>query len=200
MKLAYVDCVELVIVDVPAFLHLLPFSLSCKIGTFLHPVSFLRISSPPFSSPFHRKMDLAVNTCGQTSVSVSLCVPAFASFKTANLLSGNLCRSEGSCGSFITKCSLAIKGNGAGKVRDPAYPCMDVTQKADVINFPLHSSLGLHIRGLVVLKDGRTAGRWRISDDRTGGFCFVRRAVKSVLLLFSVYTGLCLHFRSVSNF
>lgn len=47
---------------------------------------------------------------------------------------------------------------------------MDVTQKADVINFPLHSSLGLHIRGRVVLKDGRAASRWRISDDRTGGF------------------------------
>lgn len=47
---------------------------------------------------------------------------------------------------------------------------MDVMQKADVINFPLHSSSGLHIQGLVVLKDGRTASRWRISDDRNGGF------------------------------
>lgn len=143
--------------------------------TFLHPVSFLRISSPPFSSPFHPKMDLSVNTCGQTSISVSLCVLAFASFMTANPLSGNLCRSESLHGSFITKYSLAIKGNGAGKVRDPEYPCMDVMQKADVINFPLHSSLGLHIRGLVVLKDGRTAGRWRISDDRTGGFALSDR-------------------------
>lgn len=169
MKLAYVDCAELIIVDVPAFLHLLPFSLSWKIKTFLHPVSFLRISSPPFSSPFPRRMDLAVNARGRTSVSVSLCVPAFASFKTANPLGGNLCRSESSRGSFIAKYSLAIKGNGAGKVRDPEYPCMGVTQKADVIKFPLHSSLGLHIRGLVVLKDGRAAGRWRISDDRRGG-------------------------------
>lgn len=133
-------------------------------------IRYLGISSPPFGSPFHRDMDLAVNTCGRTSVSVSLCVPAFASFKTANPLSGNLCRSESSRGSFIAKYSLAVKGNGAGKVRDPEYPCMDVTQKAGAINFPLHSSLGLHIRGLAVLKDGRTAGRWRISDDRTGGF------------------------------
>lgn len=82
MKLAYVDCVELIIVDVPSFLHFcfifLSLSLSCKIVTFLHPVSFLRISSSPFSSPFHRKMDLVVNTCGQTFISVSLCVPAFA--------------------------------------------------------------------------------------------------------------------------
>lgn len=95
------------------------FFVLCKIVTFLHPVSFLRISSPPFSSPFHRKMDLAVNTCGQTSISVSLCVPAFASFKTANPLSGNLCRSESSRGSFITKYGLAIKGNGAGESQGP---------------------------------------------------------------------------------
>lgn len=52
---------------------------------------------------------------------VSLCVPAFDSFKTANLLSENLCRSESSHGSFITKYSLVIKGNGAGKVRHPEY-------------------------------------------------------------------------------
>lgn len=48
--------------------------------------------------------------------------------------------------------------------------CIDVMQKADVINFPLHSSLGLHIRGPMVLKDGCTASRWRLSVDRTGGF------------------------------
>lgn len=52
---------------------------------------------------------------------------------------------------------------------------MDVMQKADVINFPLHSSLGLHIRGPMVLKDGRTASRGRISDDRTGGFALSDR-------------------------
>lgn len=59
-----------------------------------------------------------MNTSGRMSVSVSLCVPAFDSFKTANPLSGNLCRSESLHGSFITKYSLAIKGNGAAKVRD----------------------------------------------------------------------------------
>lgn len=42
-------------------------------------------------------------------------------------------------------------------------------EKADVINFPSHSSLGLHIRGSVVLKDGCTASRWRVAVDRTGG-------------------------------
>lgn len=61
-----------------------------------------------------------------------------------------------------------VQGKSGTQSMSP--PCMDVMQKADVINFPLHSSLGLHIRGPLVLKDGHTASRWRISFDRTGGF------------------------------
>lgn len=61
-----------------------------------------------------------------------------------------------------------VQGKSGTQSMSP--PCMDVMQKADVINFPLHSSFGLHIRGPLMLKDGRTASRWSISVDRTGGF------------------------------
>lgn len=60
---------------------------------------------------------------------------------------------------------------------------MDVMQKADVINFPLHSSLGLHIRG---------PWCWRTHARRAdGGYLLTELEVlKAVLLLFSGYLSL----------
>lgn len=106
-------------------------------------------------------MDLVENTHGRGSISVSLCVPAFDRFKTANLLSENLCRSESSHGSFITKYSLVIKGNGAGKVRDPEYGALPAWMSCR-----RETSLISHC----TLHEGYTSeAPWCISVDGTGG-------------------------------
>lgn len=123
MKLAYVDCVELIIVDVPAFLHLLHFSSSfCLVKLRLFCIRYLflesrlRLSAPSFI-PKWTLLWVLLDGC----LYLSPCVFLPLTHLKLQIRSVGTCVGVSLHGSFITKYSLAIKGNGAAKVRDPEY-------------------------------------------------------------------------------